>query len=631
MNSNKLIFGGIRTLMFDENMNNSFFGKIKIFRKNKIKQNKAVHYEGQNDEEKILYHYNEISAANASLSKFYCKEKERLIGDVIHKKKLKGKKQKKCVHIAPCAEVVKCTQGSSNAKPRNNTEDNDIPITSSGGKGKKKKHELGNKVHVVGSSSDSSAPADKKRHTQGEFLPSAKQKGAHRQLKGNLLLKVGKKSLLKLRKHPSDGVRYNSLDTANKHEEENVDVLVHLKGTNKTSRAKGKEENKNNHMNFLVKNIFKKKTSREKTKCNFKGSMINKFSKKRPNNNSYCDYYRGEENEHEEAPFGGTAPDGGTTALIERMEKHFTSSDITEEKIKLDEEEKKKKQTCNLYSSATVKDTVLRELICSTHFLQKCKYVDIKMKNYINEQIKYFGNNLRKEHMEKIIFYIKKDMEKKSLNWTPKRYGNINLARQQEGMNKKMERTVDITVNERTLPYREKLEREKMNMSNDTFKKKNDTSTCLHLDATKRGSSFKSISKDNISFKRQQRERTIDKLVNELESMKDGEKKKNFYFCDVYKFLGSQKKILQKILDKEKKKNNEGYLKELHKIENKMVNFVNHFDLIMTKKEERKYIFKNSEYGKNTLSQINILLSTLEEVIRMIKKFLHNRQNVNSN
>ncbi|SCP06275.1 conserved Plasmodium protein, unknown function [Plasmodium ovale] len=625
MNSNKLIFGGIRTLMFDENMNNSFFGKIKIFRKNKTKQKKAVHYKGQNDDEKILYHYSEISAGNASLSEFYCKEKERLIGDVLHKKKLKGKKQKKCVYFAPCTEVAKCTRGSSNAKPGSNTEDNDIPITSAeGGESEKKKHEMGNKVRVAGSSLDSSTHADKKPHTQGESLPSAKQKGAHRKLKGNLLLKVGKKSLLKLREHPSDGVRYNSLDTANKHEEENVDVLVHLKGTNKTSRAKGKEENKNNNMNFLVKNILKKKTSREKTECNFKGSMINKFSKKRPNNNSYCDYNKREENEHAETPFGGTA-------LIARIEKHFSSLDITKAKIKLDKEGKKKNQNCSLYSSAIVKDTVLPELICSTHFLQKCRNVDMKMKNYINEQIKYFGNNLRKEHMEKIIFYIKKDMEKKSPNRTSKRYGNINLARQQEGMNKKMERTVGITVNERTLPYREKMGREKMNMSNDIFKKKNDTSTCLHLDMTKRGSSFKSVSKDNISFKRQQRERTIDKLVKELESMKDGEKKKNFHFCDVYKLLTSQKKILQKILDKEKKKNNKGYLKELNKIENKMVNFINHFELIMTKKEERKYIFKNSEHGKNTLSQINILLSTLEEVIRIIKKFLHNRQNVNSN
>lgn len=44
--------------------------------------------------------------------------------------------------------------------------------------------------------------------------------------------------------------------------------------------------------------------------------------------------------------------------------------------------------------------------------IKNFKYLDTKMKNYINEQIKYYGQNWRPEYITDLYFFIKKNYHK---------------------------------------------------------------------------------------------------------------------------------------------------------------------------------------------------------------------------
>ncbi|CRG95655.1 conserved Plasmodium protein, unknown function [Plasmodium gallinaceum] len=270
----------------------------------------------------------------------------------------------------------------------------------------------------------------------------------------------------------------------------------------------------------------------------------------------------------------------------------------------------------------------------SIELIKNYKYLDERMKNYINEQIKYYGNDLRRDHIENINMYIMKNLSSKNLGQNTKRNYNTLLT---NTMNENYYKKLD-----------EKSEDMKYDMSSDSklFLLTNkeaykNISVSSYKEAKKHFDSIYGIKKKNMNcylnqiknnnvFTKEEKGKnyklTKKNNLKEAANCKlDTEKYINFF--EVYSYLTNEKNILEKMLNEKEKRNTKCHLEELKDIEKKMIKFIDNFEQIITRKQDEKSIFNDNIYKKSTTFEIDILLKILDEIIQIINNhFNYNKK-----
>ncbi|SCP02801.1 conserved Plasmodium protein, unknown function [Plasmodium malariae] len=336
---------------------------------------------------------------------------------------------------------------------------------------------------------------------------------------------------------------------------------------------------------------------------------------------------------------------------------------------------------------------------CTLDHIHHSIHLDNQMKNYINEQIKYFGKNMRKENIEKIYCHIMKNLENESPSpthagdriWCKGARKNDDCARYKPHPVASIQHDADEEMMHVKIPASEIKQYIKKMYMNDQINNKDKTKIwdVVNFDTIKGGDyTFRADETTNDATREanetaeKEKEENLyyrlikkNKLINQLEILKQGEKKKkiknnnnngnnngnnsnnndndnngnnngnnNNYssnncsannmtnFSQIYEYLIQHKNILKKKLAIEKKKNKKEFFKELQAIETKMKIFVNNFQEII-KQKERKDEETNISFDKSTKyemgrnSHVHTLLAILDEVIILLNNnFMHNKQ-----
>ncbi|EWC74131.1 hypothetical protein C923_05236 [Plasmodium falciparum UGT5.1] len=266
------------------------------------------------------------------------------------------------------------------------------------------------------------------------------------------------------------------------------------------------------------------------------------------------------------------------------------------------------------------------EKIYNMDVIKNFKYLDTKMKNYINEQIKYYGQNWRPEYITDLYFFIKKNYHKmdssdkfkrtKETSYCPYKYKiSQNKEKQKHQMLNKVLSPNSCYKNNDYLLIKYSLVllnlMDTYNIIDENYDKIN-TGNNVH----------QSLNKNN--------------LIKKLNEFKLDERKYIFPFYQVYTYLKNQQHIFEKILKQKKiikykinhkkttnKENNDNFhWKELIQIELKIIRFLNNFQQIIKKKNEEKEHnnnLPNIKYYKNIPSNICKLIKIVNEVTRILK------------
>ncbi|SPJ12533.1 conserved Plasmodium protein, unknown function [Plasmodium sp. DRC-Itaito] len=256
--------------------------------------------------------------------------------------------------------------------------------------------------------------------------------------------------------------------------------------------------------------------------------------------------------------------------------------------------------------------------------IKNFKYLDTKMKNYINEQIKYYGENWRQEYITDLYFFIKNNYHKldssdifkrtKETSYCPYKYKNSQKKEKQkyQKINKVLSPNLCNKNNDYLLT---KYSLELLNLM--------DTHNIIDENDDK------IITENNVYQLLNKND-----LIKKLNEFKLDERKYIFPFYQVYSYLKNQQHIFQKILKQKKKykinhkettniKNNDNFhCKELIQIELKIIKFLNNFQQIIKKKkkeQEGNNTLHNIKYDENIPSNIYKLIKIVNEVTRILK------------
>ncbi|CAG9476149.1 unnamed protein product [Plasmodium vivax] len=252
---------------------------------------------------------------------------------------------------------------------------------------------------------------------------------------------------------------------------------------------------------------------------------------------------------------------------------------------------------------------------CTIDFVRKFASVDKRMKNYLNEQLKYYGSNVRRENLEQVCLFLRRrpprrvphglvisrshSIDEEGRPSVPARPCQnckqaINLKRYiMEGVDKKNTATrmtaTDVPLAASDLIIKQRSGREK--------EKKGQTT--------------------NLSQK--------NKLTDELKNLKKLQKEE-INFSTIYTHLTNEKKILKKILNQQIRNNKKDYLKKLIQVKKCITNFVTHFEQILAKIQAEK----NGPYGQthdeDRYYHISSLLKLVEDVIGILADHFYHKE-----
>ncbi|KJP89864.1 hypothetical protein AK88_00575 [Plasmodium fragile] len=244
---------------------------------------------------------------------------------------------------------------------------------------------------------------------------------------------------------------------------------------------------------------------------------------------------------------------------------------------------------------------------CPIDFVQMCPSVDDKrMQNYLNEQLKYYGSNMRRENLEQICLYLRKRPQRRaphglaSSHRIGKEHPNvpprpcqtckkdINLKRYiMDGDDK--ENTSTMITDERDVDPA--ISDQIMNQMRGREKEKNEGETT------------------NLAHK--------NKLTHELK-LKKFQNEEEINFSTIYTHLTNEKKILKKILNQQTRKNKKDYLKKLIQVKKYITNFVTYFEQILAKIQVEKNEPYDPTYDEDKHYHISALLKLVEDVISIL-------------
>ncbi|SOV18745.1 conserved Plasmodium protein, unknown function [Plasmodium gaboni] len=387
---------------------------------------------------------------------------------------------------------------------------------------------------------------------------------------------------------------------------------AHIKNKNKLKYYKYTT----NQILFKIKSFNEKKTNHYKHNLDKIHSNNNKIVKNKLNNQTY----------HSEKKNIISAPVLSNNNI--KFEKFNHKSPI--KKDNLYNKEKILKEEENVYTCfipINKKCPKQDEKIYNMDLIKNLKYLDTKMKNYINEQIKYYGENWRQEYIIDLYFFIKKNYQKKDyssdifernkpISYYPYKYkSSQNNEKQKYKMLNKILSTNSCNENKDYLLTEYSLQ----------FLNLVDTYNIIDENC------------DNIIT-----ENNIDQLLNKkqnlikkLNEFKLNERKYFFPFYQVYTYLKNQQHIFENILKQKKMKykinhkkitniqnNDYFHCNELIQIELKIIRFLNNFQQIIKKKHKEKdqnNILPNIKYDETILSNMYKLIKMVNEVTSILK------------
>ncbi|CRH04001.1 conserved Plasmodium protein, unknown function [Plasmodium relictum] len=435
---------------------------------------------------------------------------------------------------------------------------------------------------------------------------------------------LSKKSLDNLNEVLSYNSNKKPLDTLNKNSQDNLYVdLRQKKITNKElDNLIENEKEKKNKEYFLNKKVKEKYLRKKENNNNNDGNIIctNKFFNNKGN------YYNKNININKKIEIKNI---DNSKDLSNKKDKKNNYYHDEYSKLEM-------KEINNIAYKFMNKKNHIYPKKYTMELIKNSKYLDQRMKNYINEQIKYYGEDLRKDNIENIYLYITKNFEKKNLGQVTKRNDNTILTNSvKKKYNKKLDENsdninYDMSSNIELLPLIDKEIYSKISASSfkevkkyinaiDVLKK---TYNDYHDNKIKNDSVCDSNSTEkNEVYKKKKKEKNcnLTKKNNSKESKKFKlDKKKFISFSEMYSYLKNEKNILEKMFNEEEKKNLRCHLEELNEIEKKMIKFIENFEQIITRKEDKKHIFSDNTYKRGTTFQINALLKILDEIIQIV-------------
>ncbi|CAA9990472.1 conserved Plasmodium protein, unknown function [Plasmodium knowlesi strain H] len=240
-------------------------------------------------------------------------------------------------------------------------------------------------------------------------------------------------------------------------------------------------------------------------------------------------------------------------------------------------------------------------------FVQNCASVEKRMKNYLNEQLKFYGSKLRRENLEQVCFFLRKNPRRRIPHGVPKsnrideeEHPNA-LARPcqnckkeikfknyiMQGDDKKKDATIMINGSDVAPTISEEI-KEQMKYRK---KEKNERQTT------------------NLAHK--------NKLPDELKKLKKLQKEEINFFT-IYTHLINEKNILKKILDQQTRNNKKDYLKKLILVKKIITNFVTYFEQIFAKIQVEENGSYAPTYNEDRHHNINSLLKLVEDVISIL-------------
>ncbi|SOV82497.1 conserved Plasmodium protein, unknown function [Plasmodium sp. gorilla clade G3] len=363
---------------------------------------------------------------------------------------------------------------------------------------------------------------------------------------------------------------------------------------------------------FKIKYFNEKKTNHYKDTLNKFHSDNNKRVKNKLNNQTYNCEQRNIISEHVLS---------NNNIKLEKINKKCpTKKDNLYNKEKI---LKKNENVPTCFIPINKKCPKENEKIYNMDVIKNFKYLDTKMKNYINEQIKYYGQNWRQEYITDLYFFIKKNYRKKDSSDIFKRTKEISHCPYKYKYSQNKEKQIYQMLNKNLSPN-------SCNENKDYLLTKYSLQLLNLMDTYNIiNENYDKINTENNIYQLLYK----NNLIKKLYEFKLDERKYIFPFYQVYTYLKNQQHIFEKILKHKKYKinhkkttnieNNDNFhWNELIQIELKIIRFLNNFQQIIKKKHEEQqdnHILPNIKHDDSISSNMCKLIKMVNEVTHILK------------
>ncbi|ANQ10415.1 Uncharacterized protein PCOAH_00049990 [Plasmodium coatneyi] len=245
-------------------------------------------------------------------------------------------------------------------------------------------------------------------------------------------------------------------------------------------------------------------------------------------------------------------------------------------------------------------------------FVQNCASVDKRMKNYLNEQLKYYGSKLRRENLEQVCLFLRK---------RPQRSVPHGLARSHridEGEHPMVPvrpcQNCKKDINFKSYIMEENDTKNTATIMNNTRDVAPTISDEIMKQMRGREKEKNEGQTTNLAHK--------NKLTDELKKLKKLQKEEINFFS-IYTHLTNEIRILKKMLNQQTRNNKKDYLKKLIQVKKIITNFVTYFEQIFAKIQVEKNGPYDPTYDEDRHYHISSLLKLVEDVISILADHLY--------